>query len=254
MGELAKRAKRHGRTATNGHSRSGSDSTIWIVLGVLVIMLIVAWGVYQLAQDQAAVQATEKKTYPIPVDVTFSVLEEDATPGEVRNVNVQLNRRVSMDVLENVAWTLRDADSRKFRRTELSFQIAGMEEAGYFWAVASIDPDLHLEQYGFTPEQYERLCQPPENSERRLIGRWLDETPQAGGPISIYREGGRLLKEDRFRDSSVFVKELVEKPSESGQCFAYKENDKGISFVIDHRGRLLIQDQSGLVSALPPAR
>lgn len=117
------------------------------------------------------------------------------------------------------------------------------------WATAHFNPDLEVNILGLAPMQEEAFANEPEDSTREVIGNWLDRTPMVGGKITIYRKDDKLYLGRKFKDGSSSNKEMVEKPSSSGQRF---EEEGGTSFgehyVIDRQGNLQIRDQEGLIA------
>jgi len=146
-----------------------------------------------------------------------------------------------------IALKLRAGDSREYDRTFIVYYLPGMPVGAGGWATTHFDPTLDVRILGLTVQEERALVTEPVTSVRDVIGRWLDEF--SGSQIVIYREGGTLFVEQKFKDGSALKEELVEKPSPLGRRF---DNKQGSSFgdhrVIDRAGDLQIRDNVGLIS------
>ena len=183
----------------------------------------------------------------IPADVSYSVIDTDIVSGIKRSLDVRLNKKVSENALRAIALKLRAGDSREYDRTFIVYYLPGMPVGAGGWATTHFDPTLDVRILGLTVQEERALVTESVTSVREVIGRWLDEF--SGSQISIYREGGTLFVEQKFKDGSVLKEELVEKPSTLGRRFDNKQRSSfGDHRVIDRAGDLQIRDNVGLIS------
>ena len=185
----------------------------------------------------------------IPTDVSYTVIGTDIIPSIKRSLDVRLNQKVSQDVLRAIALELKSSDSRQYDRTFIAYYLPGMTVNAGSWATTHFNPTLDVRILGLTVPEEKALVTEPLAADREVTGSWLDEITYAGSRITIYREGGTLYMDRKFKDGSGGKEELVEKPSPLGQRFDMKEgSSSGDHWVIDQEGNLQIRDNLGLIS------
>jgi hypothetical protein len=82
---------------------------------------------------------------PIPKDVNYTIIDQNAVPGIERRIDVDLNRRVSEDVLKSIAIALKNSDAIFYERTFIGFYLPDM--AGR-WATGQFSPNLEVRIIG----------------------------------------------------------------------------------------------------------
>ncbi|MCB7130413.1 MAG: hypothetical protein J3T61_12850, partial [Candidatus Brocadiales bacterium] len=205
----------------------------------------------QAAPVTSDVSATAPPSYPtaakaIPDDVTYTIIDKNIVPGIKRSLDIQLNRKVSEDVLKSIAMKLKNSDPKSYERTFIGYYLPGMKVNSGSWATTHFNPNLEVRILGLTVEQEEALNQQPADPSREIIGNWLDERPSAGIRITIFRKNGKLFMENKYRDGSAGIAELSETRSQDGRRFDYKP-DRGNSeyYLINSKGELQQLDQDG---------
>lgn len=185
----------------------------------------------------------------IPKDVSYTIIDKNIVPGSKRSLGIRLNRKVSKDVLKSIATELKNGDSNSYERTFIGYYLPDMKVNAGYWATTHFNPDLKVRILGLTAEQENTLKQPAENASREVIGNWIDETPFVGKRITIFRQNGKLLMEDTYKDGSSGKKELVEKNSPLGQRFDKVDGSSaGDHWILDSNGNLQLRDNEGLIS------
>ncbi|MFH1374955.1 MAG: hypothetical protein ABII79_14320 [bacterium] len=165
-----------------------------------------------------------------------------------RSLEVQLNKKVSEETFRAIALELKSRDSQDYDRTFITYYLPGMRVGTGAWATTHFDPDLEVRILGLTAEEETRLATEPAPANRKVIGRWLDESPYVGSRITIFREGGKLYIEQKFKDGSSLKMELLEKRSPLGRRFDKLEGSStGDHWVIDSHGNLQMRDNDGLI-------
>ena len=188
----------------------------------------------------------------VPLDVSYSIISTNTVPGVKRSLVVRLDKKVSEGTLRSLALELKSQDSRHYDRIFITYYLPGMAVGAGAWATTHFNPDLDLRILGLTSKEEELLVAKPISANRKLLGRWLDESPYSGGSITIFREGEKLYIERNFKDGSIFKAKLVEKKSSSGRRFNMAEGSRfGDHWILDFDGNLQIRDDDGL---LAPAR
>lgn len=141
----------------------------------------------------------------IPIEVSYPVIDGYREPPWKRGLDVQLNMKVSEEVLREIALELKSQETEQYERTYVSYFLPGMKMTGSVWANADFAPTLKVEILGLSIEEEQYLLrQPfslPEGSE--LIGSWLPSEAFTKWRITIFRKDGKYYLEactSRARD------------------------------------------------------
>ncbi len=234
-----------------------------VLLGVSIVICLAAINGYNTPTNHRPSKTTYRPsntakpsapkpstpTIEIPADVTYTVAVKQIMPGIKRSLEVTLDQRITEDVLRALAHKLKNEDPNEYERTFILYYLKDIKNPVAAWATTHFNPDLKVVIMGLTVEDEKSLLEAPVDTEHDKIGRWLDDSPYAGGIITIYRDNGKYIYEQKFTDGSVMTKELVERPSPLGRRFNLKEetyaNDH---FVIDRNGTLQFRDDEGLIT------
>ena len=182
-----------------------------------------------------------------PSDVTYTIISDNSLFRIKRSVDVRLDRKVSKEVLRSLAIELRNADKGEYQRTFIVYYLPGMTVGAGGWATTHFNPELEVRILGLTAEE-EKVRSQAQSPSREQLGVWVDNRPFMG-TISIFREGGKLLVEKKYKDGSTSKKEVVEKPSRRGRRFEEKEGAAfGEYFLIDRQGKLQLWDEDGHIT------
>lgn len=196
--------------------------------------------------DTSTPPSDQSTAMSISNDVTYTIIDENIVPGIKRSLDIQLNRKVSEDVLATIAMTLKNADPNTYDRTFIGYYLPDMQVNAGYWATTHFNPNLEVRIQGLTLEQEEARKQQPADPSREIIGIWLDERPFGGSRITIFREDGKLFMENKYKDNSTGTAELVEIPSQHGRRFDYKpDRGNGEYYLINSEGELQELDQDG---------
>ncbi len=193
-------------------------------------------------------QATVSRS--LPSDGSYTILSDEAVPPYRRSLDIRLNKKVSEDVLTNIAHELRNRDPRTFERTFIVYYLPGMEVGTGGWATGHFNPDLKVAILGTTQEQEQALTSEPERQSpaRDVVGQWLDDRPFMASRLTIYRSGGQLYLERRYPDGSSSDHRLRERATPDGRRFEEVDRQTGDYFLMDTRGDLQIRDAEGLLA------
>jgi len=185
----------------------------------------------------------------IPVDVTYTVIKETKLPGIKRVVEIRLNKRVSEDTLTLIAKTVKASDSRNYERTFVGYYLPYMVVDRGYWASTHYKPNLEVRILGLSADAAATLSAKPEASTRDEIGRWLDDSPNAGHRIVIFRDSGKLFMELTGEDGSSGTTEIVEsQTSGRGRRFSnLRGSTSGDHWLLESDGHLQIRDNQGLI-------
>lgn len=209
-------------------------------LAIAIVVFIAGCG------DTSTPPSDQSTAMSIPNDVTYTIIDENIVPGSKRSLDIRLNRKVSEDVLTTIAMKLKNADSNTYDRTFIGYYLPDMQVNAGSWATTHFNPDLEVRIQGLTIEQEEALRQQPADQSREIIGVWLDERPFAGSRITIFREDDKVFLENKYKDGSAGIAELVETPSQHGRRFDYNpDRGNGEYYLITDNGELQQLDQDG---------
>jgi len=183
-----------------------------------------------------------------PSDVSYSIIHSRTVPGRKRAIEVQLNKKVSEDVLRAIALELRGQDPGDYQRTFIAYYLPGMTVGAGAWATTHFTPNLEVRILGVKKEQEKELQAESIPSDREVIGCWLVEMPGLAGRITIFREGANVFIERKFTDGSCLKEQLVEKRTSLGHRFDKVDGSSaGDHWLVDSRGNLQIRDNDGVI-------
>jgi hypothetical protein len=196
--------------------------------------------------ETTASPSNQSDAQAIPDDVTYTIIDKNIVPGIKRSLDIRLNRKVSKNVLQAIAMKLKNSDPQTYDRTFIGYYLPDMRVNAEYWATTHFNPNLEVRILGLTAEQEDALKQQPADPSREIIGSWLDERPFVGSRITIFQKDGRLFMENKYRDGSAGIAEIVEKRSPNGRRFAYKpDRGNGEYYLINIKGELQELDQEG---------
>jgi hypothetical protein len=186
--------------------------------------------------------------------VVYSIIKTETVASAKRSLDVRLNQRVSEDVLRAIALELKGQDATRYDRTFILYYLPDMEVGAGAWASTHFNPNLEVRILGLSPEQMASLQSETVDSSRDVLGSWLDETIGLSCRITIYRENEKTYCEEKFKDGSSAVGELIEKVVAGGQRFVKKNpvnpraaEESGDHWLLDRTGHLQIRDNEGLI-------
>lgn len=193
---------------------------------------------------QASTVDEEQKISSIPSDIRYSVIDSDVVPGVKRTLDIRLNKKVSEEILGEIALKLKAGDSHQYERTLICYYLPGMTVGSGAWATTHFDPDLQVQILGLTEQAEKTQKSKPQPSNRKVIGKWVD-SGIAGGTITIFRKDGGYFMETQYSDGSCGTRRLVKA---SARRYNNPESDAGDHFVINSDGDLEISDNDGLMA------
>jgi len=197
--------------------------------------------------DQTATPE-QPRDQEIPDDVTYPIIDSNILPGIKRSLDVRLSRKVSEQALRAIALELKSQDSRRYERTFIVYYLPDMTVGAGGWATTHFTPDLKVSILGSTLEQEQAFLNEATPSDRKIIGRWVNDSI-VGTRITIFRQEGDLYIEHVYKDGSSGKEALVETSSTLGRRFDMVEgSSSGDHWILDSQGDLQIRDNEGLIS------
>ena len=182
----------------------------------------------------------------IPNDVKYSIISEHKIPSIKRSLDVRLNKKVSRDVLEAIAYELKQLDKNTYKKTFILYYLLDMKIGAGAWASTHFNPDLKVEILGLTSEEEMNLTKSSAEPKGKIVGQWLCEQPFTESRTTLYTQDGRIYMKNLFKDGSSGTDEMVEKKSARGRRFQEKQgNASGEYYLINKDGLLEFWSDNG---------
>lgn len=133
--------------------------------GCLVVIIIIALtgyitNVIKNKSDQDAGTADTTIQQPtqttIPRDVIYRIIDDESKRDIKRTVKVSLNKKVSEDVLREIAKSIKKNETHPHQRTFIVYFIEGDDKQGW-WATTHFNPDLDVKIIGLSDDEEKRL-------------------------------------------------------------------------------------------------
>jgi len=156
----------------------------------------------------------ETKKVVIPKDIKYSIISKNTLLNEKRSLEIRINKRVSKNVLRDIALKLKAQENKRYKRTFITYHLPNMELNSYAgcWASTHFNPNLEVKVYGLSKEDYEKVnakAKSKENKDEVVIGNWIDRVPTLSSRITIYQKGSKIFLRRVFKDESSSTKECV---------------------------------------------
>lgn len=207
--------------------------------GLPILGVILLYGVFT-----AKPRSGRPPSVPIPSDVSFTVVKENNVRGK-RVLDVRVNKRVAEEVLQSIAWRLKEGDSSKPERTLIAFYLPETAIGSGAWATANFDPRLKIQILGVPAAQEQRPSQPTLQPSREMIGSWLQDGEPFPGKITLFHEDSALYMAKTFTDGTTSKELMVEQQSNTGRKFMKADRIRPSDdyYVIDAFGNFQIWSQ-----------
>jgi hypothetical protein len=238
-------------------------STLWGLLGGAAAALVIAF-VAVLALRREAPSRIEpaaggssiggvparRRNPNIPVEVSYPIIKDEdevTLDYSKRMVEVQLNMRVSKDVLREIALDVKGQERRQYERTYIFFylpeEVYGTQR--HTWATGHFNPTLDVTIHGLTKEGEEALRKMPITHPGKRIGVWLLDF--TGHIVLIYENAGSIKYETISPNGARFEDEMVELPSQHGRRFTLEGSEE--IHEVDESGTLRLYNRENKVFA-----
>lgn len=192
----------------------------------------------------------------IPAEVSYPIISEEEEYNaftKKRVVEVQLNTRVSPEVLRQIALEVKSQENKQYERTFMFYYlpeiVPGVEHDP--WAISHFNPVLDVQILGLTKEDAESLSNAPIHHPGARIGAWLIDMPPGGHLAVIYEDGGGAKLLDVYPVGDSPAQEMIELPSSRGRRF--RPTNSSEIYEVDEWGILRIYNSRGeaFVAAVP---
>lgn len=214
-------------------------------LAILVSFVLVACdGKQKQSSTPEISQAKEPNTELAPVKVDVSIIDKHVIPGIKRGLTVRLNKKISKEVLIDVAHKIKQSDPSNYERTLILYLLPNMPQGEGAWASTNFDPELEVRIFGLSLEQEDSLMSHPQPATKGIHGTWIDEL--SNRRLTIFSNKKGFFMEQLYTDGSSGVIEL--KQGTENEVSILREIDKDESeppYVIGSDGNLYLSTSDG---------
>jgi hypothetical protein len=211
------------------------------------------------APPNAKIPATPQPAVPAPHDAKpqapYTITSDLDEGPERRLVDVKLNKKVTPEVLHEIALEVKAKEERPHERTDIYYYLPAEfpEIAGLPWASTRFNPSLDVKILGFSMEEEDAMRKLPLDHKGKRIGAWLPDDHYKTLDLIYEQEGVVKIAEIRSateRSDS----DMTDLPSSTGGRSFVKVKGSNI-YEIDQAGNLRISNAQGQVfSAARPMR
>jgi hypothetical protein len=208
----------------------------------LALLTSIGCGSEQEAEPQAAVPRIVES----PVEAPYTIISDGDEGSARRQVEVKLNRKVTHEVLREIALKVKGKEERKHERTLIYYYlpVEFPELAGQAWASTHFNPVLNIKILGLSMEEEAAMRKIPLDHKGKRIGAWLPDDQYKTLDL-IYDEAGTIKIAEIRSPTERSVSDMIEKPSTTGRRF---QKVKGSNFYdVDYAGNLRISNVDGQV-------
>ena len=188
----------------------------------------------------------------LPTEASYSTIkdgEEYNSFTQKRMVELRLNKRVSPEVLREIALEVKAKERHQYQRTfiwvYLPEPLPGVK--GALWATCHFDPTLNVDRTGMTKEEEDAMRAIKFDLPGKRIGEWLMDTQYGGWLVVIFEDRGKLKVAETHSSPEPFISEMVEIKAESGRQF--KKVVGSEIYAVDESRSLRVYNSTGNVFA-----
>jgi hypothetical protein len=190
----------------------------------------------------------------VPLDAPYEITSDGDENSVRRVVEVKLKKKVTPEVLREIALELKAKEERPHERTIISYYIPVEfhEVAGQPWASIYFKPNLELKILGFSLEEEAMMRGLPLDHKGKRIGAWLQDNQYKTLDL-IYDDAGTIkiaeIRSPTDRADSV----MIEVPVPTGRRFRKMQGSN--FYDVDMSGNLRISnDRDQVISAAKPMK
>lgn len=215
------------------------------IIFVLVVTLLTGCGNTKSTDTNRSQNIKENSIQqPKPVPVTVTVISQDIMPGIKRALDVRLDKKITKEILADVAVKIKNSDSNKYERTFITYYLPDMEVGAGAWATTHFNPDLEVRVFGLSVEEEKLLRNYPVDPANTIIGSWLEESLKRR--TTIFSKDKKIFIQYVYTDGSNGIEELTKKTIDNNATYsevgsAHPEE----YYFIDKNGDLYVGDKEG---------
>ena len=186
----------------------------------------------------------EKSTEPPKFGIPYNVISEERIDTLERKLEVQLKERLPQEQLTKLANHIKDVEPTAYENTLIGYYVSGMDTGSGVWATTNFLPDLVVQIFRLTVEEYKKLSDLGMSQKAEsCLGAWLDD--YSSGHITIIcSEAEDYVMKNTYVDASEEKLSLKKEDTEEGTKLE-KENSEGEYYLLTSKGKLEYWNESG---------
>ena len=208
--------------------------------GILLLLMVI--GIFADKKTPQAIQKTTESKIDndaIPPGVIYKIVKVETDEAiSKREVIVELNNRVDIKVLEQIAYKVKGGDG--FKKNWIFYHLPNHSENEMAWAISHFTPELDLQIMGTTIEQ-EKMLKNGSLETGEIVGKWKDQISM----LTIYREDESLKLKTEYKDGSSGIDYLKKSIENEMIRYDYVEDTHGEYFVVEYGGNLGMYGNDG---------
>ncbi|NQY30398.1 MAG: hypothetical protein HRT69_13105 [Flavobacteriaceae bacterium] len=179
----------------------------------------------------------------IPDDVTWKITKEEPNLTlSKNNIEIELNKKVTKNVLKEIALELRK-DRKQYDKLWVFYHLEDMVD-GVTWATSHFTPNLEIEIIGSTQEQ-DLLTKDTTFIDGEILGKWRSEKSLSGATLVLFKSPNSKLKmRITFKDGSKIESDIKESKNNSLTRFE-DDNEHGEFYILETNGNLGMYSHDG---------
>lgn len=182
--------------------------------------------------------------------VNYEILNDEKQRGVKRSVDVRLESRITEANLRELGIAIRNSDNTTYPNTFVLYYLPGMEVGAGAWASTHFRPNLEIQIYGMTQEEYEKMNSAESLTDTsEVVGVWLDERPYVSRRITIVKRNDKYFLRALYSDGSEGETQIVRTEISGGSRFGESSNSEDF-YLLRSNGRLELRDSIGLITDL----
>ena len=213
---------------------------------ILAFALLTSIGCDQEAEPQPIAPPAAPRNAKIPVEAPYSIISDRDEGPARREVEVNLNKKMTPDALRKIALELKSKEERQHERTAIFYYlpVEFPEVAGEPWASTHFKPALEVKILGLSTEEEDAMRKIPLDHKGKRIGAWLQDNQYKTLDL-IYDVDGAIKIAEIRSPIERHDSDMIELPSTTGRRFR-KVNGINI-YDVDYAGNLRISNAEGKV-------
>jgi hypothetical protein len=179
----------------------------------------------------------------IPEDVKWKIIKEEPNIAYKKdNIVIQLNKKISEEILKEIALEIRE-DRQQYDRLWVFYQIEGMGDETA-WAITHFTPGLEIEILGSIDAQDEETANTSDIS-GEILGKWRCDKSLSGATLVLYKDtNNKIIMRLKLKTGSI-IDEGVTESKTKGKTSYITGNKHGEYYILESNGNLGMYDYEG---------
>lgn len=183
----------------------------------------------------------------LPAEIGYSIISKEPNDALSKTtINVRLNEEVSKEVLKNIAYKIKEGNS-KYSKLWIFYFLPEMNTGSGAWAISHFKPTLELEIIGASKAATEEMKNKKVTGE--ILSTWVDNDAITPNTKYLVKENGKLLMKSvyaktKYANATEIVEKLT-KTTQGGLTRYNYQNNHGEFYLVESNGNLSLYDSDG---------